>query len=172
MKAIRAAAALLIPLAVVACSQQGGEQAAMEGEQAADQQMAAATGQEAPAATEVELSAKNDSGITGTATLTARGDSLAVDLSLSGLTEGDSYAAHLHEGTCEAGGGVVVGLAAVTGQADGTGSSTKSIARSAMAPGQSYFIQAHQPDGTPAACGDVPAMEGAAGTDTASGSSM
>lgn len=172
MRAIRAAGALLVPLAVMACAEQGGEQAAMEGEPAAEQQMAAATGQEAPPATEVALSSKNDSGIMGTATLTPRGDSLAVELSLSGLTEGDGYAAHLHEGTCESGGGVAVGLAAVTGQADGTGTSMKSIARAALEPGQSYFIQAHLPDGTPAACGDVPAMQGEAGPDTASGSSM
>lgn len=171
MKAIRAAAALLVPLAVVACAEQGGDDAAMDGgNTGADQQMMADTAaQQGMAGTEVALSSKNDSGITGTAVLSPQGDSLTVELSLSGLTEGESYAAHVHQGTCDSGGGVAVGLNAVTGQADGTGSSTATI--ESLASGQSYFIQAHLPDGTPAACGDVPTMQGAT-ADTASGGEM
>ena len=171
MRAIRAATALVVPLAVMACAEQDGEQGAMEGEQAGGEQMAAATGQQTAGSTEVALSSKNDSGITGTARLTPRGDSVAVRLSLSGLTEGDGYAAHVHEGSCDSGGGVAVGLNPVTGQADGSGTSTKTVAGSALAGGQRY-IQAHLPNGTPAACGDVPADLGTAGADTASGSSM
>lgn len=169
MRAIRTASALLIPLAVMACAEQGGgDQASMDGGDAGADQGAqdAATRQ---AGTNVALGSKNNTGITGTARMTPRGDSVAVQVRLSGLTEGESYAAHVHEGTCESGGGVAVGLNAVTGQADGTGSSTKTIA--SLPSGQSYFVQAHLPDGTPAACGDVPGMEGAS-ADTASGGEM
>lgn len=156
MKAIPTTAALLVPLAMVACAEQDGDQAAMDGEEAAAdrQAMEDRAGQQA---TTVPLASKNGSGITGTARLTPRGDSLAVQVNLSGLTEGASYAAHVHEGSCESGGGVAVGLNAVTGRADGTGSSTKRIAAATLQASQGYFVQAHLPDGTPAACGDVPA---------------
>lgn len=156
MKAIRRTAALLVPLAMVACAEQGGDQAAMNGEEAAAdrQAMEDRAGQQA---TSVPLGSKNDSGITGTARITPQGDSLAVQVSLSGLTEGESYAAHVHEGSCESGGGVAVGLNAATGQADGTGSSTATIAAATLQAGQGYYVQAHLPDGTPAACGDMPA---------------
>lgn len=156
MRAIRTTAALLVPLAWVACAEQGGDQAAMDGEEAAAdrQAMEDPAGQQA---TTVPLGPKTDTGITGTARITPRGDSLAVQVSLSGLTEGESYAAHVHEGSCESGGGVAVGLNAVTGQADGTGSSTATIAAATLESGQGYFVQAHLPDGTPAACGDMPA---------------
>lgn len=160
MKAIRTAAALLVPLAVVACAEQGGDQTAMDEEQqpaAQQQDMTADTaGQRAAGGASFELSAKNESGITGTTRVAPQGDSLRVRLSLSGLTEGNSYAAHVHQGDCEQGGGVAVALSSVSGQADGTGSSTSTVARSALQSGQSYFVQAHMPDGTPAACGDVP----------------
>lgn len=155
MKAIRATAAFLVPLAMVACAEQGGDQAAMDGEEAAADRQA--TEVQAGQATTVPLAPKNDSGITGTARITPRGDSLAVQVNLSGLTEGESYAAHVHEGSCESGGGVAVGLNAVTGRADGTGTSTKRIAAATLQSGQGYYVQAHLPGGTPAACGDMPA---------------
>lgn len=156
MRAIRAAAALLVPLAVTACGEQGAEQEAEPPAEAADREMAAeAAGGDADA-TEITLSPKNDSGITGTARMTSQDGSLTVEVSLSGLAEGQGYATHIHEGTCESGGGVAVGLSPVTGQADGTGSSTATVALEDLEPGQSHHVQAHLPDGTPAACGDVP----------------
>lgn len=172
MKAIRAAGVVLVSLAVVACGEQGGDQAAMDEEEAADRQMREdPAGQQAAPGTDVALSSRNDSGITGTARMTPQGDSLAVQVSLSGLTEGDSYAAHVHQGTCESGGGVAVGLNAVTGQADGSGSSTKAIGQADLEAGESYFVQVHLPDGTPAACGDVPSMPESS-ADMDSGSDM
>lgn len=171
MRAIRTAAALLVPLAMVACGEQGGDQPAMDQEQApADRQAMQDTARgQGGAAMNVALSSKNDSGITGTARILPRGDSLAVKVSLSGLTQGDSYAAHLHNGTCQSGGGVAVGLNPVTGLADGTGTSTKRVAMASLASGQGYFIQAHLPDGTPAACGD---LAGAGSASAESGSDM
>lgn len=166
MRPIRAATALLVPLAVMACGEQGGDQAAAGGEEAAaERQMTAEPDTpEVGPAQEVVLETRNESGVTGAAMLMQRGDSLEVRVNLSGLTSGEEYAVHVHEGTCDTGGGVAEGLNPVTGQSDGTGSSTAVVTTSSVTgPDASYFIQAHLPDGTPAACGDMTALEESAG---------
>lgn len=109
-----------------------------------------------------------------------------VVLALDGLREGRTYPAHIHRGTCAEGGPVLIPLESVQADASGAGSSTTSISarqiREAMQEmmgeregmmregmeGRAMmgerghmkhppvFIMAHLPDGTPAACGDVP----------------
>jgi Cu/Zn superoxide dismutase len=49
----------------------------------------------------VDLAAQNDSGITGSATLTAAGDQTRVVVTLTGDTPKASHPSHLHDGTCD-----------------------------------------------------------------------
>jgi hypothetical protein len=116
-------------------------------------------GAEQPAAaapTEVGLEAKGESNVTGTATVSPVSDGFEISLEVSGLTPGETYAAHLHRGTCDNDQGVVAPLEDVTAS-DDTGRSTTTIGTSMLDPSaESLFIQVHNPDGTPIACGEVP----------------
>lgn len=160
------AATLLVPFVALACAEQGqqGQQAA-EQEQTAgaqDTAMAEEGAQQAQQQNRVALSAKGQSGVTGSATWTVRTDSVAFNLSLEGLSGGQQYPAHVHRGTCQSGGGVAAGLNPVTAGQGGMGEGTATLARSSFSAGQNYFVQVHLPDGTPAACGDLPADAGLA----------
>lgn len=133
----------------------------------------------------VTLASANDSGITGTAVLAAaaedeRPDAHSITLELSGVEAGQTYPAHIHGGTCEEGGGVVAALEPVV--AEGQMASATTVitpdqlamadtgdepAEMAAEEGEEeeheghgpLFIQVHLPDGTPAACGNVPMKE-------------
>lgn len=145
-------AALLVVLGgLLACG--GGEQDRAEREAAAGPKAEEAF----PGAGEVAvtLAPGNQSGVRGKAVIGRRGDSLRVRLMLQGLTPGASYPAHVHEGTCAAGGSVATPLGPVAAR-ESTGVNATAVPASAVAPDGAYFLQAHLPDGTPAACGDVP----------------
>lgn len=107
----------------------------------------------------VTLAPRNQSGIEGTATIRHTADTVHVTVSLTGLSSGTSYPAHIHEGTCQGGGGVAAGLTSVKA-GDGSGSSETRIPATTLSTDASYFVQAHLPDGTPAACGNLPASGG------------
>lgn len=163
MKGRFLAATLTVAFLAAGCAEQGQQQAAEDTAAAAEDTAAAATADTSPAdAREVTLSAKNQSGVTGTAGWTVEGDSVTFDLSLEGLEPNQQYPAHVHQGSCEAGGGVAAGLNPVAADADGTGEGSATVARSGFSSGQTYFVQVHLPDGTPAACGDLPAEAGLA----------
>lgn len=133
----------------------------------------------------VELAPRNDSGIHGTARIhdveeaeheeaeeeehaeahehgEKHGHRVVVEL--RGLETGASYPVHVHRGSCAEGGPVLMPLEAVDAGPDGTGSSTTTITAAQMAEKAKemegehppVYVQAHLPDGTPAACGDVP----------------
>jgi hypothetical protein len=139
---------LLLPVAALACTKPAAKQEASMATSGA-MQMPTAASQTAT------LAAKNNSGITGTASLTANGDSTTVTVNLSGGKAGTAYPTHIHMGDCASPGAVVVPLTSVTVGADGSGSST-TVVPSAKLEGQAaLLVQSHQPDGTPAACGDV-----------------
>lgn len=145
----------------------------------------------------VSLAAVNESGITGTAAIVRTEDEEGtpahkVTLALEGAAAG-TYPAHIHGGTCEEGGGVVLALESVRVEAEGSATSSTTISAEQLAAAvgerevtaaegaEAYeraamrveaeaaegemrekkahgplFIQVHLPDGTPAACGDVP----------------
>lgn len=154
-------ATLTLGLLAAACA--GGEQA--KDEAGAGMDTAAAetmAGGEAPGGghamgTSVALAPRNESGIAGTAVLTpAAGDSLVVELSLSGLTAGQSYPAHVHHGTCSSPGSVAVGLESVAASAETGRSRTRLVDPRASDSAGPYLVMAHLPDGTPAACGEIP----------------
>lgn len=138
----------------------GGGQAAAGAEDTAAQEGATSARSQL---VEVSLSPKNQSGIEGTARLHHHADSLHVTLRLTGLTGGNAYPAHIHRGTCQKGGAVAVGLSSVTAQ-DSTGTSQTRIPAGKLSMDGSYYVQAHLPDGTPAACGDIPAAGGSSGS--------
>lgn len=157
------AATLFLPFAVLACGEQGQQQAMSDQEAASEMEAGTDTAAEAAAdRNQIALQPKNDSGITGTARWQLQGDSVSFTLSLEGLTEGDEYPAHVHRGTCSAGGGVAAALSPVTGGSGGTGQSTATVARADFESGQSHYVQAHLPDGTPASCGNLPSDAGLA----------
>lgn len=136
-----------------------GDSGQMEGgEQAAGQAGDTAEAVASDAAVDVALAPKNQSGIEGTARI-RHADTVHVTVRLEGLSSGESYPVHIHQGTCQEGGGVAVGLTSVQAT-DGTGSSETSVAAAELSMDASHFVQAHLPDGTPAACGDVPAHDG------------
>ena len=150
---------------LIAC---GGGEAGDSGETEAGGQASQEAGQmeEASGAADsvqVALAPKNESGIQGSATIRHSADTVHVTIRLSGLTAGNSYPAHLHEGTCQGGGGVAAGLTSVKA-ADGSGSSETRIPAADLSMDASYFVQAHLPDGTPAACGDLPSSGGSSGS--------
>lgn len=98
-----------------------------------------------------------------------------VVVELEGLEAGQTYPVHVHRGSCAEGGPVLIPLESVEAGASGSGSATTTISGRQLAEAMekmesegegemegeghehpSVFIQAHQPGGTPAACGDVP----------------
>lgn len=144
----RSAATVLLTaasLAVLACS--GGDSAQQEQASASE----SASGSQYSAS----VSSKNDSGMQGHVMVSAGSDSLTIKLEVLGLQGGTEYPAHLHSGTCEEGGEVVADLNSPTVASVGLGSSLTELSPDAMEAGQSYFVQLHLPDGTPAACADV-----------------
>lgn len=60
--------------------------------------------------TTVNLAEQNDSGISGSATLTQVGSDLRVVVTVTGSPAGGSHPAHIHSGRCPSPGGVVHGL--------------------------------------------------------------
>ncbi len=77
----------------------------------------------------VSLSEVNDSGIEGKAVISHAEDAEAmaahqVKVKLTGATEGQTYPAHVHQGSCEEGGPVVTALTSVEAGSDGASSTT------------------------------------------------
>lgn len=102
----------------------------------------------------ITLEAVDDSGVEGRATAIHRGDSVQVNLMVQGLPGEGEYAAHIHRGTCESGGGVVVPLNSVAADRDGMGRSTTAFAADRLSADERYFVQVHGSAGA-IACGDV-----------------
>ncbi len=103
----------------------------------------------------ITLNPRNDSGVSGEAMAMHTAESVVVVVEVNGLPGEGEYAAHIHAGSCEAGGGVAAPLNPVMGLADGTGSSTTTLEADALSADGSYFIMVHGEGGAPIACGDV-----------------
>lgn len=145
MKARSTAAAVvgLTSLALLACS----------GSDATQQTSATESGSESQYSASV--SPKNDSGMQGHVMVSTGSDSLTIKLEVLGLKGGTEYPVHLHRGSCASGGDVVAALESPTVASVGLGSSLTDLSPDVMQGGESYFVQLHLADGTPAACADV-----------------
>jgi len=108
---------------------------------------------------EVIMEAQVDSGVTGTATITETATGFDVEMTIDGgLTEGE-HINHIHVGTCEAQGDIVVPLTPL--QADASGATEPTMTSvdqplSDFTGGNNYFA-AHATDGTVVTCGNIPA---------------
>jgi hypothetical protein len=102
----------------------------------------------------VTLESVNQSGVEGRATAIQTDDSLQLNLMVQGLPREGEYPAHIHRGSCETGGGVIVALNPVLVETDGMGRSTTMLAADRLPPDASHFVQVHGPSGV-LACGDV-----------------
>lgn len=103
----------------------------------------------------LSLSAKNESGITGSVIVQHKADSLQVTVMLHGVKEGQSYPTHIHQGTCAKPAAVVAALNSPKAGADGSASSTSMVPDSKLTDAMkngSLVVQSHLPNGTPAAC--------------------
>lgn len=102
----------------------------------------------------IDLAELNDSGISGTASLTADGDATVVSIEVTGASGG--HPAHIHEGTCDnLNPNPEYPLASV--DADGTSETTVEVALDDLTGGE-YAINLHESDtnlGTYVACGNI-----------------
>ncbi len=174
MKSTRILACCVAGLLAVACQGQTKQQ---EAQGAMSEQGSAAGGMSGQQGgmQSVSMSPKNDSGITGMAEFSPAGsDSVTITVTLHGVEQGKTYPTHVHHGSCDSPGAVAQPLNSVTVESDSTGSSATTVAHSIFMADSSYFVQSHLPDGTPAACGDLPSMPhgGAMGGGMSDSSSM
>lgn len=107
----------------------------------------------------VQMMALNNSGVTGETMFTEMGQQTQVMLRVMGAPANSTHPAHIHEGTCENQGPVVVPLESVTVDGSGIGSSTSTVDVSlATVMNGQHYVQAHDAGGTPVVCGNIPAM--------------
>jgi hypothetical protein len=95
-----------------------------------------------------------ESGVTGTGRLVDEGESSLLTIELQGLPGAGSYNAHVHNGNCAELGGVAVRLTAVTGSADGTGTSSTTFGTADLPEGM-LAVQVHGADGSGITCADI-----------------
>jgi hypothetical protein len=180
MKSTRLWVLAALPLALAACG--GGDEAAEETAETTattsmdsavttttpmpmDSGMTGAT----PMGNAVTMNAVGTSGVTGQATFMEHGQGqtmVTVNLTAQGNS---THSGHIHTGTCDAPGSVVVPLQDVT-LANGTGSSSSTIEvpLATVMNGQhivAYHAGSGESAGAPVVCGQIPAQTGgAAGT--------
>jgi hypothetical protein len=77
-----------------------------------------------------------------------------LSLMVQGLPNDGEYQAHIHRGTCESGGAVVVTLNPIRAESDGMGRSLTTVPASRLPADQPHFVQVRGTSGV-LACGDV-----------------
>ena len=92
--------------------------------------------------------------VTADARLEAREQGASLSVTLEGLTPGQRYPVHVHEGTCQQDGPVRLPLGRVTARSDGTGSVRMTVDDDRL-PDAPIFVEVLGPDGSPTACADV-----------------
>lgn len=114
----------------------------------------------------VTLASQNNSGVSGTATLTAMGNQTQVVVKVTGEPAGGSEPDHIHVGSCPAVGAVKYPLANVV---NGTSTTVVNVPLSTLTAG-TYAINLHESAAKAniyVACGDIKAAAGAATTTAA-----
>ncbi|MDQ3856268.1 MAG: superoxide dismutase family protein [Chloroflexota bacterium] len=106
----------------------------------------------------IDLEEQNDSGVSGTATLTDNGNgTTTVMLKLNGTPQGGSHPAHIHQGRCPEPGKVVFPLENVDGDT-GTSQTTVQASLETIMSAE-HAINVHLSEkqiGTYVACGNIP----------------
>jgi hypothetical protein len=102
--------------------------------------------------------ALQNSGVTGEATITDRGQQTQVMVRLTGTEGGGEHPGHIHTGTCDNIGGVVQPLQPVTTDSTGTGSMTADVEIAPMAAmdGQHVVVYHAAGGGPPITCAAIP----------------
>lgn len=157
------AAFLLLPLAAACPAEQGGDAGMAEEEAAPAQEETGEQTQGMAAARTATLTATNESGVSGMIHVSTAADSVTVDVEATGMPGPGEYASHIHEGTCDSPGGVVVPLNSVMGQEGGSGTASTTVAGSQITGADSYLVMVHGSEGAPIACANLPALGGSAG---------
>ncbi len=110
---------------------------------------------------DIVLSAFEDSGVSGSASITDSGGNTEVTVTVdAGLEEG-SHLNHIHDGTCDDQGDPHVTLTEVAAGADGSAPATTTTEFAEGDPGFAHWLEAdhyvavHALDGSVVACGDV-----------------
>lgn len=144
---------LAVPLAL-ACGggEPGGE---MEmGQDTAQQEMTPSPGAEMQPTT-ADLQAMGESGVSGEVSFARQGGSLEVTVNAEAVPSAGAHASHIHQGTCDQPGGVVVPLNDVSVQG-GTGEATSTVDATQLEAGSSYLVMVHGSEGAPIGCAEVP----------------
>ena len=123
--------------------------------------------------TTLQMKAIEGSKVTGTAVLTDTGNGVKVSVKLSGFDPNTKHDGHIHVGTCEAQGGVVVPLSTITADASGAGSadSTETTLTFAQLSDGKHYVQYHtssNPPGKQVSCANIPAATAGQGGGTPS----
>ena len=157
--------AAALPLAFAACAPE--DDAAMEETEEAAETAAPAPAPAAPATPDLsvpmtaQFTALNNSGLAGDIQVSGEGEQTRVVAQLTGGTANGVHQGHIHTGTCDAPGAVVIPLQPVTVGADGTGRSESTVAVAPMtAMNGQHIVLYHEAGGAPGApvaCAAIPA---------------
>lgn len=120
-------------------------------------------------AAEIDLDAKNESGVTGAVTLVPRDGDIEARVRLEGDDPATRYVWHVHEGTCDEGGPVAIDLGRIENSPDGVTEGVATIDRSNVSPSASYFVQVHSGDQAVVACANVSQLAEWAGGEATAG---
>jgi hypothetical protein len=145
---LQMAAVAMLVMAAACAENEDADDDALPADTAA---LAPAPGSAAPPSAPVvtQLAAVGGSGVTGEATATHSPSDVTVAINVTGAPAGD-LPAHIHTGTCAAGGPVAVELTKVS-----NGQSSTTVPLSSLPANQTSFVQVHDASGKAIACGDM-----------------
>lgn len=117
---------------------------------------------DAAASTMVQITSLNESGASGEVEVRAVGEGTELRVVLRGAGEG-VHQGHIHSGTCDAPGGAVAPLDAITADANGTGETTTTVEVPMMTVMNGNHIVVYHAaggePGAPIACAAIPAHQ-------------
>lgn len=122
-----------------------------------------------PKTVTLQMKAVEGSKVTGTAVLTDSGNGVNVSVKLSGFDPSTKHDGHIHVGTCEAQGGVVVPLSVISADASGAGSAdtSETTLTYAQVSDGNHYVQYHitsNPPGKQVSCANIPALAAQGGS--------
>ena len=148
-------AALFVGLVLVSCGGDTPPDTSNTGDPAPAVEAPAASADEV----QVLMTPRPDFVAEGSVVFQQSGGTINVSADVNTYIGPGDYPMHIHQGTCETGGPVVVTLSSVEGHEAGEGRAQSSFPASELAPGTSYFVQIHHAQGgAPIACGDMPPL--------------